>query len=64
MFFGFLIENSDENGTMNMWGGFDYTDDHTNKDMFCFSNANGQSFDVLSLLLGAPYKDIAANIEG
>ena len=64
MFIGFLIESTDDNAKINMWGGFGYTDDHTNKDMFCFSNVNGQSFDALSLLLGAPYKDIAVNIEG
>ena len=64
MFFAFLVHYLDGTSELNMWGGFDYTNDHTNKDMFCFSTANGQSFDALSLLLGAPYKDIAANIEG
>lgn len=64
MFFAVLVEQPNQNASMNMWGGIGYTDDHSNKDMFCFSNGNGESFDALSLLAGAPYKDIAGNIEG
>ena len=63
MFFASLIEPESNTTSFNMWGGIGYTNDHTNKDMFCFSSKNGDNFDALSLIAAAPYKDIAGNIE-
>lgn len=46
-----------------MWGGFSYSRDHANRDMFCYST-DGSWFDSISLIVGPLYKDIASNIQG
>ncbi len=46
-----------------MWGGFSYSYDHANRDMFCFST-DGTAFDAISLFMGPVYQDTATNIKG
>ena len=46
-----------------MWGGINYSNDHANRDMFCFAT-DGSAFDAVSLIAGPVYKDVAQNING
>jgi hypothetical protein len=58
MFFAVLSYQKNPNQVLSMWGGISYSYDHANRDMFCYAS-DGTSFDVLSLIAGPVYKDIA-----
>ena len=56
MIFGILTYMSNQTHTLNMWGGISYSDDHANRDMFCFAT-DGTYFDGVSLFAGPILKD-------
>ena len=53
-----------KNGNLNMWGGITYSRGHVLADMFGFSTASGEIYDLFSLYAAAPYEDLANNING
>lgn len=46
-----------------MWGGISYSDDHANRDMFCFAT-DGTYFDGVSLFAGPILKDEDPAVNG
>jgi hypothetical protein len=63
LFVAMLTYLADPTHKLNMWGGFSYSCNHANHDLFCY-DTDGNSFDGVSLLLGPVYKDISPNIGG